>query len=118
MTRFVSILALTATLSAATFAKADEIALTQPTQAASVHEGGVDMVVYYTDQTSHFEVVATYLPGDADQPRRMRMGLTDGDRVSFALPGRPSTIYTFARSEEVVTVSADPAPVRVAQAAE
>jgi hypothetical protein len=118
MTRFASMLTVAASLTVATFAEAGEIALSQPIQAASLHDKGVDMVVYYTDETSHFEVVATYVTAPAAEPRRMRMGLTDGDSVRFALPGQPSTVYTFARAEETVTVTSEPASVRVALVAE
>ena len=74
MTRFASMLTVAASLTVATFAEAGEIALSQPIQAASLHDKGVDMVVYYTDETSHFEVVATYVTAPAAEPRRMRMG--------------------------------------------
>ncbi len=87
---------------------ADQIELSKEMQAASLHEGGVDMVVYYLEEPDHFQVVATYAPKrDAYDPARMRMGLTDGDSVRFGVPGEPQVIYSFARSGNTVTVSAD-----------
>jgi len=40
---------------------ADTISLSIPYEAASLHDGDVDMVVYYVDHPDHFEVVATYV---------------------------------------------------------
>ena len=102
------ILATTLALTAGA-ASADQIELTKAMQAASLHEGGVDMVVYYLEQPDHFEVVATYAPKrEPYEPARLRMGLVDGDDVSFGLPGEPQVIYGFARMGDTVTVTADP----------
>ncbi len=90
-------------------AGADQIELSKEMQAASLHEGGVDMVVYYLEEPDHFQVVATYAPKrEAYEPARMRMGLMDGDSVRFGVPGEPQVIYSFARSGNTVTVRADP----------
>lgn len=88
-------------------ARADAIRLESAHAAASLHDGGVDMVVYYREHPDHFEVVATYMPhvGPYD-PHRLRMGLSDGDAVSFGLPGYISTLYRFSRSGNVVAVVA------------
>lgn len=89
-------------------AAADQITLTKAMQAASLHEGGVDMVVYYLEEADHFQVVATYAPKrEPFEPARMRMGLTDGDSVRFGVPGEPQVIYSFARAGDAITVSAD-----------
>jgi len=107
---------LAATLFAATSAFAGEITLNAEMEAASLHEAGVDMVVYYTDADTHFEVVATYVePMAKDEPLRLRMGLTDGDKVTFSLPSLPETNYTFARVGEIVSVTAVPNGEVVAQ---
>ena len=119
MTRMISALALVASMAAASVAQAGNVTLTQPIQAGSLHEGGVDMVIYYTDQNTHFEVVATYVtPRAPDAPNRLRMGLTDGDRVSFALPGEPATLYSFARADDTVTVETTSTLTIVAQSTE
>jgi hypothetical protein len=88
--------------------RADAITLDAPIAGASVHTGGVDMVVYYVDREDHFEVVATYASVDGPfEPGRLRMALTDGDRVSFGLPGMATAVlYTFERSGETVHVGA------------
>ena len=89
-------------------ATADQITLTKAMQAASLHEGGIDMVVYYLEEADHYQVVATYAPkSDTFEPARMRMGLTDGDAVRFGVPGEPQVIYSFARAGRTITVSAD-----------
>ena len=65
-------------------AHAANIELTKEIQGASIHEDGVDMVVYYTHAGEAFEVVATYVEdGDAATPYRMRMALRDGDSVTI-----------------------------------
>lgn len=105
----------------ATPAFSAEIELTKEIQGASLHETGVDMVVYYTKDDQILEVVATYVEdGDANNPSRMRMGLMDGDKVTFALPGRKETNYTFSRTGKTVRVKSTPTGhvTKVAQAAE
>lgn len=88
--------------------KADTISLDAAIKCASVHDGGVDMAVYYVDQGDHFEVVATYAPVESPfRPARIRMALVDGDSVSFGLPGAATAVlYSFARSGETVIVEA------------
>lgn len=87
---------------------ADQIELTKEMQGASLHEGGVDMVVYYLEEPDHFQVVATYAPkNEPFDPGRLRMGLRDGDSVRFGVPGQHQVIYSFARTGDTVTVSAD-----------
>lgn len=106
---------------ASSFANAASVELTKEIQAASIHEDGVDMVVYYTHAGDAFEVVATYVEnGDATTPYRMRMAMTDGDSVTFALPGRPNLNYTFARAGQTVSVNTSPTnrKMRLAQSAE
>ena len=76
MTRFFTTIAATLI---ATSAAAGEVTLEREIQAGSLHEGGVDMVVYYVDHQDHFEVVATYV-SDTTDPARIRMGLMDGRR--------------------------------------
>ena len=98
----------------ATAANAETITLNAPMAAASVHSGGIDMVVYYLEQPDHFQIVATYVSqDDPSNPSRMNMGFNDGDRVSFALPGESQVTYTFARSGDTVQVDADLAEQQV-----
>jgi hypothetical protein len=96
-------IAATAPLAAAA---AESVRLEAPSQAASLHEGAVDMVMFYLPRGDHFEVVATYVDRDAaSEPTRVRMGLTDGDSVAFGLPGQPDVLYRFTRRGSVVEVS-------------
>ena len=97
---------------AAGAAAADEIELTSPMQGASLHEGGIDMVVFYLDQDDHFEVVATYAPQrEPYEPSRFRLAMADGDTMRFALPGEDQVMYSFARAGTTVSVTAGPADV-------
>lgn len=92
----------------ASMTMAEEIVLTAPMQGASLHTGKIDMAVYYLDHTDHFEVVATYVEADgAYDPARLRMGLVDGDDVSFGLPGMTQVRYRFSRVGDQVTVKAN-----------
>ncbi len=93
--------------SAAMPAAADSIRLEGPMAAASLFDGGVDMVVYYLAHRDDFEVVATYALHDGhSDPARLRMGLSDGDRVSFGLPGVSGVSYTFSRAGALISVEA------------
>lgn len=104
-----------ASLFLATSATAGEIVLEAEIQAASLNDGGVDVVVYYVEQPDHFEVVATYVEkSDPTAPARMRMALTDGTSATFALPGLPGTAYTFSRAGDEVRVMATPNGTRLA----
>ncbi len=49
------------TIAFSTIAQAAEVELARPIQAGSLHENGVDMVVYYTNQDQVLDVVATYV---------------------------------------------------------
>lgn len=86
---------------------AETITLNTPMEAASLHTGGIDMVVYYLDNDEHFEVVASYLDDTSAQPTRFQMALSNGDAVNFGLPGQTDVSYGFARNGDAVTVDAD-----------
>lgn len=110
-TKFPVVLALVATpsVSSSMQAWADEITLDTPMQALSLHEGEIDMVVYFLSRPDHFEVVATYASrDDMANPGRFRMGLKDGDAVRFSAPELPHTLYAFERNGDEVTVTASP----------
>ncbi|WP_172331297.1 hypothetical protein [Mangrovicoccus sp. HB161399] len=102
MTRF--ILAAALALTAGT-ASAGEITLAKPLAGAALHEGGVDMSVYWTEVDAGYEVVATYQGAADQQASRIAMVLTDGDRVTFGLPGTRGLVYSFARENGAVTVT-------------
>lgn len=86
-------------------AVADSIRLEKAEQAASLHQAGVDMVVYYIDMDEHFDVVATFNDGTKSYlPARLRMSMNEGDGVTFTVPGRPEISFRFERSGNVVEV--------------
>ena len=89
-------------------ALAEQTTVHRAIEAASLHEGPLDMVAYYVPAAGGaLEVVATFAPREAPAARPMRivMALGDGDDVAFAMPGYPEALYRFARAGEAVTVS-------------
>lgn len=94
---------------AATTAYGDEITLNAPMEGATMHDGGIDMTVYWIDVGTGFEVTATYTPQDTYAPARMVMLLADGDKVTFSLPGHKSIVYSFSRDGQDVRVMSNPA---------
>lgn len=86
---------------------AGTVALDTPGAGATLHSGEVAMSMYYTNAPDGgLEVVVTYA-GNADvgHPSRIIMKLSDGDSVTFGLPGESGTLYEFTRSGDIVTVS-------------
>ncbi|MDX8531349.1 hypothetical protein RFM41_04080 [Mesorhizobium sp. VK25A] len=99
---------LLAVLAMATPAVAEEATIGRPIQAGSLHEGGLDMVVYYAPVAGNLlEVTATFAPKDGSDPQRVVMGLADRDSVAFSMPGYRGSLYTFSRSAGEVTVSSE-----------
>lgn len=96
-------------LGASAAISADSIRLNAPLAGASLRAGDIDMAVYYLDRGDHFEVVATYAAHSGPyDPARLRMGLSDGDSVSFRLPGQTAYLYRFTRDGEFVSVVSEP----------
>jgi hypothetical protein len=90
----------------ATPAFAEEATIGRPIEGGSLHEGHLDMVVYYVPVDGDlFEVTATFAPKTGGDPLRVVMGLADGDSVAFSMPAHQDSLYAFARSGEEVTVS-------------
>ncbi len=85
----------------------EEVVLSRPIQAGSLHEGSLDMVAYWTSGDGReYNVTATFMPRTRDAtPMRVVMQLADGDDVSFAMPGHRSSLYRFARRGTEVTAS-------------
>lgn len=96
------LLALTGSL-----AFAEEATMLEPVQAASLHEGPLDMVAYYLDlDDGGYELTATFRARtDEAQPMRIVMRLMNGDNVAFGMPGYPGSLYRFARENDVITAS-------------
>lgn len=121
MNRFIISIATAAAIFTTAPAHAAEVELSREIQGASIHENGVDMVVYYTRAGALLEVVATYVEdGDARNPSRLRMGMADGDKVKFALPGREGLNYAFSRNGASVRVVTEPVsePIEIARSAD
>jgi hypothetical protein len=94
-------------------ALAEQMTMTHAIQAASLHEGPLDMVAYYEPAPGGvLEVTATFAPRVtammAAAPMRIVMALGDGDDVAFAMPGYPQAMYRFVRAGATVTVSVRP----------
>ena len=99
---------LLAALFLATPAFAEEATIRRPIEAGSLHEGHLDMVVYYVPGDGEvLEVTATFAPKNGGDPLRVVMGLADGDLVAFSMPDYQGSLYAFSRSGEAVTVSTE-----------
>ncbi|TIP79583.1 MAG: hypothetical protein E5X60_37760, partial [Mesorhizobium sp.] len=97
-----------ATLFLAAPAFTEETTIGRPIEAGSLHEGNLDMVVYYVPaEGDRLEVTATFAPKTGGDPQRVVMGLADGDSVAFSMPGHRGPLYAFSRSGEEVTVSSE-----------
>lgn len=96
-------------------AQADVITLDTPMAGASLHDGIVDMAVYWTQDGSAQKVVATYAPKNAQaETGRLLMHLEDGDRVTFGLPGHAGVVYGFSREGDVLRVETAPTALQLA----
>jgi hypothetical protein len=99
---------LLAALFVATPAFAEETTIGRPIEGGGLHEGSLDMVVYYVPADGDLlEVTATFAPKTGGNPLRVVMGLADGDSVAFSMPCHQSSLYSFSRSGEEVTVSTE-----------
>ena len=98
-------------------ASAEEGVMSRPIQAASLHEGPLDMVSYWVPLADGaFEVTATFIARDIGaEPMRIVMALVDGDGTTFAMPGYRSALYSFARKQEQVQVSVELLPVEIVE---
>lgn len=111
--KYLATATLLATTASATLA--GEIRLDAPMRGESLHTAQADMAVYWTQQETGYEVVATYVaPAQGTEPQRLVMLLADGDTTAFSLPGLPSTQYNFTRHGSVVRVWSAPTWAQVA----
>ena len=93
-------------------ALANSMTMHRPIEAASLHDGPLDMVAYYVPVEGRaLEVTATFAENEPQPgamtapPMRIVMALDDGDDVAFAMPGYPQALYRFVRSGDAVTAS-------------
>ena len=99
---------LLAALFLATPAFAEEVTIGRPIEGGSLHEGRLDVVVYYVPVDGDLlKVTATFAPKTGGGPLRVVMGLADGDSLAFSMPGHRDALYAFSRSGEKVTVSSE-----------
>lgn len=97
-------------------AQAEEVTVSRALAAASLHEGALDMVAYWTEATDGaLEVTATFRDrATNDEPMRIVMPMQDGDALSFAMPGYDRSLYSFARSGEEIRISVETGPDLIA----
>lgn len=97
-------------------APAEEAVMLEPIQAASLHQGPLDMVAFWQHlDDGGFELTATFRAREPEaQPMRVVMKLEEGDSVRFAMPGYASALYTFERTDARVTAAVELLSRRVA----
>lgn len=116
--KFIAVSAGVLLASASVHASAEEATMSEPVQAASLHEGPLDMVAYFLDlEDGGYELTATFRARTDDAlPMRVVMKLMNGDNVAFGMPGYADSLYRFARANDVVTASVEPIARQVAAA--
>jgi hypothetical protein len=91
-------------------ALAEQQTMRSATEAASLHDGPLDMVAFYqTTPRGALEVTATFAPRSvtmlAAAPAPLVLPLEEGDDVAFTVPGYPEAVYRFTRTGAAVTAS-------------
>lgn len=88
-------------------AHAAELSLPTPLAAKTLHEGGVDMTLYWQKNGDLAEVTTFYVASNRTfEPKRVVLALADGEAVSFALPDARQVFCQFSRTGDVIDVSA------------
>ena len=97
-------------------AQAEEVTISQALAAGSLHEGALDMVAHWVEvPDGALELTATFRDrATDDEPMRIVMPMQDGDALAFGMPGYESSLYSFARSGQTVSISVDIEPDRFA----
>ena len=100
-------------------AQAEDVTILHALDAGSLHEGALDMAAYWLEGSEGaLEVTAVFRNRTTDdEPMRIVMSMQDGDSLSFGMPGHPSLLYTFARVQSDVTISAVSKPDSMAAVA-
>lgn len=88
---------------------AETFVLMAPMQGGTLQTRDSDVSAYWMSKDGGFEVTAFYVTKDApEEPLRLQMLLTPGDKVSFGLPGDNSTLFTFEADAKSVSVTDTP----------
>ncbi len=97
-------------------AHAEEVTISKPVAAGSLHEGPLDMVAYWLEgPKGALELTATFRDRETDdEPMRIVMPMKDGDALSFGMPGYRGTLYSFARSGREISISVETVPALIA----
>src|SRR4051812_640644 len=99
---------LLAALFLATPALSEEATIGRPIEGGSLHEGHLDMVVYYVPVDGDLlEVTATCARRCAGAPLRMFRGLADDASAASSMPGYQDTLHAFPGSGKKVTPSVE-----------
>ena len=100
-------------------AHAEEVTISQPLAAGSLHEGALDMVAYWLEVPGGaLEVTATFRDrATNDEPMRIAMPMQDGDALAFGMPGYTGSLYSFARSGKDLNISVEINPDKLARMA-
>ena len=99
-------------------AHAEEVTISHALEAGSLHEGALDMVAYWIEVPGGaLELTATFRArATEDEPMRIVMPMQDGDALSFGMPGYEASLYSFARSGQVITIGVEIGPDKLAAA--
>jgi hypothetical protein len=100
-------------------AHAEEVTISKPLAAGSLHDGPLDMVAYWLEVPGDaLEVTATFRDRATDnEPMRIVMPMQDGDALAFGMPGYAGSLYSFARSGKELNISVETNPDRLARMA-
>ena len=93
-------------------AQAEEVTISKPMAAGSLHEGPLDMVAYWMDgPEGSLELTATFRDrATDDEPMRIVMPMRDGDSLAFGMPGYRGLLYSFARTGREIGISVEIKP--------
>ena len=98
-------------------AHAEDVTISRPLAAGSLHEGALDMVAYWLEgPDGALEVTATFRDrATDDEPMRVVMPLQDGEALAFGMPGHEGALYRFARSGQAIRISVEVESNRIAK---
>lgn len=87
-------------------ALADTVILDKEKSGHSLHDGGINMVLYYEKNKGSHTVVATYATKENPaEAYRFKVSLSEQARVHYFVPGSSKIYYQFERSGDKITIS-------------